>query len=132
MRAPFEATNQIQLAYKIKLGKIDRIPAHYSDELFHVICSMININMDKRPSVENLMMHPRICFVIKALEVRRKDSDVKRKEKAVIQLETQYKEQSELIDNKMRQIEGKAKEMADLEQRLQRRETQLILTSHKI
>jgi NIMA (never in mitosis gene a)-related kinase 2 len=26
LRAPFEATNQIQLAYKIKLGKIDRIP----------------------------------------------------------------------------------------------------------
>lgn len=34
LRAPFEATNQIQLAYKIKLGKIDRIPAHYSDEIF--------------------------------------------------------------------------------------------------
>ena len=37
LKAPFEATNQIQLAYKIKLGKIDRIPSHYSDELFQVI-----------------------------------------------------------------------------------------------
>ena len=37
LRAPFEATNQIQLAYKIKLGKIDRIPSHYSDEIFQVI-----------------------------------------------------------------------------------------------
>ena len=45
LRAPFEATNQIQLAYKIKLGKIERIPSHYSDELFFVICSMINVNL---------------------------------------------------------------------------------------
>lgn len=81
LRAPFEATNQIQLAYKIKLGKIERIPSHFSDELFHVICSMINVSVDRRPSVEDLMMHPRICFVVKALEVRRKDADVRRKEK---------------------------------------------------
>jgi serine/threonine protein kinase len=26
LRAPFEATNKIQLAYKIKLGEIERIP----------------------------------------------------------------------------------------------------------
>ena len=46
-----------------------------------MICSMINVSMERRPSVEDLMMHPKICFVIKALEVRRKDADVKRKEK---------------------------------------------------
>jgi NIMA (never in mitosis gene a)-related kinase len=27
LRAPFEATNKIQLAYKIKLGEVERIPA---------------------------------------------------------------------------------------------------------
>lgn len=37
LRAPFEATNQIQLAMKIKSGKIDRIPSKYSEELFRVI-----------------------------------------------------------------------------------------------
>jgi NIMA (never in mitosis gene a)-related kinase len=37
LRAPFEATNKVQLAYKIKLGKIERIPSQYSDSLFEVI-----------------------------------------------------------------------------------------------
>lgn len=37
LRAPFEATNQVQLAMKIKSGKIERIPSQYSDELFKVI-----------------------------------------------------------------------------------------------
>lgn len=79
LRAPFEATNQIQLAYKIKLGKIERIPEHFSDELFKVIQSMLNIEQAKRPSVQDLMIHPRISFTIKKLEVRGKESDVTRK-----------------------------------------------------
>ena len=56
---------------------------------------MINVSMDKRPSVEDLMMHPRICFVIKALEVRRKDADVKRKEKQLVTLEATVRERME-------------------------------------
>lgn len=68
------------------MGKIDRIPSHYTDELFNIISSMINVNIEKRPTVEDLMMHPRICFVIKALEVNRKVGDVKRKEKQVAQI----------------------------------------------
>jgi len=57
---------------------------------------MINVSIDQRPSVEDLMMHPRICFVIKALEVRRKDADVKRKEKQVVTLEATVRERMEL------------------------------------
>ena len=45
LRAPFEATNQIQLAQKIKLGKFERIPANYSDELFKVINWMMSIDL---------------------------------------------------------------------------------------
>ncbi len=41
LRAPFEATNQIQLAEKIKLGKFKRLPSHYSDELNKVIACML-------------------------------------------------------------------------------------------
>lgn len=84
LRAPFEATNQIQLAYKIKLGKIERIPAHYSDEIFSVISSMIALDPQRRPGVKNLMKHPRISFVIRQLEVRRKEGDVQRKQEMVV------------------------------------------------
>lgn len=44
LRAPFEASNQIQLAQKIKLGRFERIPANYSDELFKIISWMISLD----------------------------------------------------------------------------------------
>jgi NIMA (never in mitosis gene a)-related kinase len=37
LRAPFEATNSIQLAMKIKSGKVERVPNVYSEDLFKVI-----------------------------------------------------------------------------------------------
>jgi hypothetical protein len=65
---------------------------------------MINVSIERRPSVEDLMMHPRICFVIKALEVNRKDADVKRKEKQVASLEEAVAERQESQQLKLTQI----------------------------
>jgi NIMA (never in mitosis gene a)-related kinase 2 len=41
LRAPFEATTHLQLATKIKAGKLDRIPRCYSDELMSCIQAML-------------------------------------------------------------------------------------------
>ena len=61
LRAPFEATNQIQLAMKIKSGKIERIPSqHYSEELWRTIQVMLTLEQTARPTVEDLMAHPKI------------------------------------------------------------------------
>lgn len=65
LRAPFEATNQIQLAMKIKSGKIDPIPSQYSDELFKMIKWMMSQEKEQRPSVEDIMPHPKISHFLK-------------------------------------------------------------------
>jgi len=39
---------------KIKSGKLDRIPAMYTDDLWRVITSMIQQDPDRRPSVDEL------------------------------------------------------------------------------
>ena len=122
LRAPFEATNQIQLAYKIKLGKIDRIPSLYSDEIFSVVQSMIALDQHARPSVKNLMKHPRISFVIRQLEVRRKEGDVLRKQDAVTQLEQTYKDMCDQFGKKEAQLEEKKANLAKMQEQLQRRE----------
>jgi NIMA (never in mitosis gene a)-related kinase len=41
LRAPFEATTHLQLAVKIKDGKVERIPKTYSDELHQFILCML-------------------------------------------------------------------------------------------
>lgn len=81
LKAPFEATNQLQLAEKIKTGKIQKIPDFYSEALWAVIMCMLQVDQRKRPSVEDLMKHPRICYTIKHLDLDRLESDLKRKEK---------------------------------------------------
>ena len=83
LRAPFEATNKVQLANKIKQGKIERIPKQYSNELFEIIKQMISVQAADRPSCEDLMKHSKICFVIRALRLREMEGNVKRKEEEV-------------------------------------------------
>jgi len=57
---PFEAHNQLALAVKIKAGKVQRLPEPYSDELNHAVRSMLCLDPNKRPSVEDLLRMPRM------------------------------------------------------------------------
>ena len=74
---------------------------------------MISIEQEKRPSCEDLMKHPRICFVLRALRlremetnVRRKDEEVKKRAETVKEkeLRTQKKDNSKEIQSKLRSI----------------------------
>lgn len=78
-----------------------------------MIKSMISIEQEKRPSCEDLMKHPRICFVLRALRlremetnVRRKDEEVKKRAETVKEkeLRTQKKDNSKEIQSKLRSI----------------------------
>ena len=52
LRPPFEASNHLALAKKIILGKIERIPERYSEDLQGVIEWMLSTDSEKRPSVD--------------------------------------------------------------------------------
>ena len=74
---------------------------------------MISIEQEKRPSCEDLMKHPRICFVLRALRlremetnVRRKDEEVKKRAEIVKEKESrpQKKDNSKEIQSKLRSI----------------------------
>lgn len=55
LRAPFEATTHLQLANKIRSGKLDRIPKQYSDELMDIITVMLHQKAETRPAVSQLL-----------------------------------------------------------------------------
>lgn len=57
LRAPFEATTHLQLANKIRSGKLERIPSQYSDELMEMIKLMLLQLASERPSVSDLLKH---------------------------------------------------------------------------
>lgn len=66
LRPPFKANSHLQLAMKIKAGKYDRIPTHYSEELWEAIQWMVTLCQDKRASIDELMTMPRVKQVLKA------------------------------------------------------------------
>jgi len=58
LKPPFEATNHLSLAIKIKTGKFERLPLRYSEELQSIVERMIHTDAKKRPSVAQLMELP--------------------------------------------------------------------------
>jgi NIMA (never in mitosis gene a)-related kinase len=60
LHPPFKAQNHLALATKIRAGYFDRIPHHYSGELDRLIRTMIQVDQHKRPSIEQIIKHPRI------------------------------------------------------------------------
>ena len=52
---PFEASNQLALAMKIKTGRFDRIPSNYSEELQRFIRALIEVDQARRTGVESAL-----------------------------------------------------------------------------
>ena len=55
LRPPFQATNSLSLAMKIKEAKFDRIPKRYSEELWRVITWMLTLSTEQRASIDDLV-----------------------------------------------------------------------------
>lgn len=60
LKPPFDANNQIELAGCIREGKFARIPDDYSSDLHRVICWMLQLTQDNRPSVEEMLKYARV------------------------------------------------------------------------
>jgi NIMA (never in mitosis gene a)-related kinase len=60
LRPPFHASNQLALAMKINAGRFERIPKHYSDNLYRAIRWMLHTEPTRRPRVEDLESLPEI------------------------------------------------------------------------
>jgi hypothetical protein len=44
---------------------------------------MISLKPDDRPSCEDLMRHPKVCFVVRYLRLREMEQNVKRKDQDI-------------------------------------------------
>ena len=76
LKPPFTANNMEQLYKKIQKGSIDRIPSVYSNELFSVIKSMLQVRAKERPNCEQILTHPLIERKMKELPEDQKDEDL--------------------------------------------------------
>ena len=68
---PFQATNHLSLALKIRDGKFERIPEEYSEELMRVINWMLKPEATDRPNVEDLLNLPNVSIRLRERALKR-------------------------------------------------------------
>jgi hypothetical protein len=115
---PFEATNHLSLALKIKNGKVERIGSRYSEELNRVILWMLSTNQDKRPSIEDLLNLPQVSLRLR--ERRLKDNMLKLKkfEDSLMQKETDLAEREKEIEAKLKSLNEREEKLKELEKKI--------------
>ena len=99
LNPPFEATNAAALAVKIRSGKFERLPIRYSDELQRVVVWMLNVDLNLRPSVDDLLSLPQVSLRLRERKLKesqnslkKKEEELKKKEAEIIQLEQENRQ----------------------------------------
>lgn len=110
LRPPFEATNHLSLAIKIKAGKFDRLPQRYSEDLQKVIQVMLNMDPRGRPSADDLLKIPQLAMRVQERKLREKLGQVKQIEEEIKKKEEELKTLENsltLREKKLSQLETK-------------------------
>lgn len=100
---------------KIKEGKFDRIPSHFSEELQNVVDRMLQIDHSKRPSVLELIKMPRVSLKIKEIKLKEKSQYLEQREKELNKREEAVEKQESEISERLSAIEAREKKVAELE-----------------
>jgi NIMA (never in mitosis gene a)-related kinase len=77
---PFEASNSLALAMKIKAGRYPKLPDRYSEDLSRSIKAMLTTEVSKRPTVDDLLQLPQIAIRIRERKNAQQINKVKKQE----------------------------------------------------
>lgn len=117
LRPPFQADNYLSLAMKIKDGIISNIPEHYSSDLQNVIESMLNLDQEKRPSVNDLLNLPQVSKIVNEFKFKESYRKLKEREKEVEQRELLVSQKEKMLEEKLKLLEEREKAVNELESR---------------
>lgn len=81
---PFDASNELALALKIRDGKIDPINYKYSSELKRIIAWCLAFNQKERPNVEDLLNIPEISRRLREKRLKENQVILKKKEDEIL------------------------------------------------
>ncbi|KAA6397287.1 MAG: putative NEK kinase [Streblomastix strix] len=111
---PFEGRNEDETIENIKSGKMKPLPNSLFDELKDMLLSMVNIDAEKRPTVEQLLNARLLQYITRQEKRKRKANLEIRKTKQEIrelQKETRLLEQeNRKMEQESRKVEEKARE----------------------
>ena len=125
LHPPFEANTHYALAKKIQAGRVERIPQRYSEELMRVIRWMLNVNQEKRPSVEDLLNLPYVSLRLREKRLKdnkavfkRKEEELAKREAKLASREQEFKDRERGLLDFKRELEEKERKLKELERTL--------------
>lgn len=104
LKPPFEASNHLALAMKIRSGKFDRIPLRYSEDLQKVIRNMLEIDAQRRVGIVDLINLGNVVIRIKEKKIRDRYLELKKEEEQIRKKEEEIKLLLEKVEKKEKQL----------------------------
>ena len=78
---------------------------------------MITVDQSKRPSCEEIIKHPKVCFMIRALRLREMEANVKRKEEDV-KVRSEALKSKEALQTTQQEKQRKLEKVQELKKQL--------------
>ena len=126
LHPPFEANTHLNLARKIKSGKIDPIPDFYSNKLNEIINLLMNIDPEKRPNIRQIINMPEINIRIKEKKIKENLKKLKKMESLLKLREMNNKEKEEELILKEKYLNEREKNLNQREEYIKRKEEEFI------
>ena len=123
---PFEASTHLNLARKIKSGKIDAIPDFYSNKLNEVINLLMNLDPEKRPNIRQIINIPEISIRIKEKKIKENLKKLKKMESILKLKEMNNREKEEELIIKEKYLNEREKNLNQREEYIKRKEEEFI------
>lgn len=128
LRPPFTAQNHMQLAMKIRAGKIEPLPSGYSPELQRVIEWCLMQDHTKRPLTGDLLGVPRLSVHLRQARLKSHVTTLEKARKTYEEAETKLKNTEKEITSMEEELQAKK----DLKQRMQEKSEQLMLLNQEV
>ena len=129
LRPPFDATNAVVLGKKIEAGRFERIPRKYSDDLFNVIRSMLQVDRRRRPKIEDLESLPVLRRYIgdasHLVNSYRSEQRLTSKQREVVQREEELVKREQAVESRELECIRREEELMRKSKSLEMRETAL-------
>ena len=122
LHPPFEATTHLNLARKIKSGKVDPIPNFYSPKLNEVINLLMNLDPDKRPNIREIIEISEISLRIKEKKIKENIKKLKRMENMIKMREINNQKKEEALMIKEKYLNEREKNLNQREEYIKNKE----------
>ena len=122
LHPPFEATNHLSLAMKIKSGKVEKINRRYSSFLNKIISLLMNTNPNNRPLTNELLNIPEISIRVREKKFKDNYLKMKKYEESLREREEKIKKKEKDLDLREKYLDEKEKNVKAREERVSERE----------